>query len=166
MKKLLLALALASTTASAEFRDLGDGLAVTDALNNKHLTMYLLVAPRNNCEPVIGFWLNTNTSKENIGSESQIAYQLRVDSRTKWHADFLAEGYENGYDLWIIPKDEVLADMRRGNILRTKLMRNGAITRYSMAGFSQTLSKLQVQCTSDDEYFNRPAASNDSEYFL
>ena len=169
MKKTLLALAIAATTAQAEITN-QDGYIAIDNPDNYNAT--LIVNMNDNCVPGLGVFIylpGSNGQGEKISGE----ISWRVDTRPVREIGFTATSTKDGQiaDFGRMTGQlgtAALNDMRRGNTLRIKsydTKGNPQYFTYSLAGFSRAFGKLKASCRPVESYFNKSAASN-PELFL
>ena len=165
MKKTLLALAIAATTAQAEVvynPQNNTAYGESDRYNNTAFSV--AVSPINNCKPVINFF--TETGRQD--SEDTTSFKLVVDKHTHWNITGAQLMTVDGVEI-VTSKTQpnFINELRRGRTLRVQWkLATGeyAYDSFSLMGFSKAFGQAKAACKPNSDYF--PSTSNESELFL
>ena len=167
MKKTILALALAATTAQADI-----------TYNDKYNTAYgpsdrysdtafnIRLSPLNGCKPVINFFTGTDRAD----SKSTTNFKVVVDRHDHWNITDATMTTRDGVEVVSSNTNpKFINELRRGKTLHVQWeMASGALAydSFSLIGFSAAYAKAKIACKPSGDYFNKPSTSNEAELFL
>ena len=167
MKKTILALAIAATTAQADVK-YGDKYNTVYGSSERYsdTAFNVRLSPLNGCRPTLNFFTETDRSD----SKGSTSFKVVVDRHEHWNITDATMTTRDGVEVVSSNTNpKFINELRRGKTLRVQWeMASGALAydSFSLIGFSAAYAKAKIACKPTSDYFNKPSTSNEAELFL